>query len=91
MLFRADKLSHIAFRVGIFAVLRARYKKGFVCHRSCFKKCLIQIVSNLAIIGAIITASHNPEEDNGIKFIDPMGEMLEDSWESLVTDLANVP
>ncbi|KAJ6222169.1 hypothetical protein RDWZM_000714 [Blomia tropicalis] len=68
---KADKLSHIAFRVGIFAVLRARYKK--------------------AIIGAIITASHNPEEDNGIKFIDPMGEMLEDSWESLVTDLANVP
>lgn len=43
-----------------------------------------------ATIGVMITASHNPEEDNGVKLIDPDGEMLEAEWESLATLLANV-
>jgi len=38
----------------------------------------------------MITASHNPEEDNGLKLIDPKGEMLEAKWESIATDIANV-
>lgn len=37
----------------------------------------------------MITASHNPEEDNGVKLIDPLGEMLESSWEKHATCLAN--
>lgn len=37
----------------------------------------------------MITASHNPEPDNGIKLVDPAGEMLEASWETIATDLAN--
>lgn len=41
-------------------------------------------------VGVMITASHNPEEDNGVKLIDPSGEMLETSWESLATSLANI-
>ncbi|OQV26046.1 Phosphoacetylglucosamine mutase [Hypsibius exemplaris] len=40
-------------------------------------------------IGAMITASHNPVGDNGIKLIDPNGEMLEASWEGVATDLVN--
>ncbi|XP_062542981.1 phosphoacetylglucosamine mutase [Armigeres subalbatus] len=42
------------------------------------------------VIGVMITASHNPEQDNGVKLIDPMGEMLEQRWEKLATDLVNV-
>lgn len=38
----------------------------------------------------MITASHNPESDNGIKLVDPAGEMLEASWETIATNLANV-
>lgn len=41
-------------------------------------------------IGVMITASHNPEEDNGVKIIDPKGEMLEMEWENIATDLVNV-
>ncbi|RPA72714.1 Phosphoacetylglucosamine mutase [Ascobolus immersus RN42] len=40
-------------------------------------------------IGVMITASHNPPEDNGVKLVDPMGEMLEGSWEKYGTQLAN--
>ncbi|KAI5930640.1 phosphoacetylglucosamine mutase isoform X1 [Manis javanica] len=40
-------------------------------------------------IGVMVTASHNPEEDNGVKLVDPSGEMLAPSWEEHATCLAN--
>lgn len=42
-----------------------------------------------AVIGVMITASHNPECDNGIKLIDPHGEMLDAQWETIATTLVN--
>ncbi|KAL4871783.1 hypothetical protein BDV12DRAFT_20016 [Aspergillus spectabilis] len=42
-------------------------------------------------VGVMVTASHNPAEDNGVKLIDPMGEMLEAEWETYATKLANAP
>ncbi|KAF9113785.1 Phosphoacetylglucosamine Mutase [Mortierella sp. AM989] len=41
------------------------------------------------VIGCMITASHNPAADNGVKLVDPMGEMLEGSWEAHATALSN--
>lgn len=40
-------------------------------------------------IGVMITASHNPAVDNGVKIVDPMGEMLEQDWEAHATSLVN--
>lgn len=42
-------------------------------------------------IGIMVTASHNPEEDNGVKIVDPAGEMLESTWEGTATSFANLP
>lgn len=42
-------------------------------------------------VGLMITASHNPAEDNGVKLIDPNGEMLETSWVKMATELLNLP
>lgn len=41
------------------------------------------------VIGVMITASHNPAADNGVKVVDPQGDMLESSWETHATALAN--
>ncbi|KAJ8966109.1 hypothetical protein NQ317_011014 [Molorchus minor] len=68
---RAINLDHVMYRMGLLAVLRARYKKS--------------------VIGVMVTASHNPEPDNGVKLVDPHGEMLEQSWEPWATKFANVP
>eukprot|EP00478_Filoreta_tenera_P000175 GABV01000175.1.p1 GENE.GABV01000175.1~~GABV01000175.1.p1 ORF type:complete len:493 (-),score=114.96 GABV01000175.1:23-1501(-) len=37
----------------------------------------------------MITASHNPELDNGVKIVDPDGGMLAPEWETIASDLAN--
>ncbi|KAM4059588.1 phosphoglucomutase/phosphomannomutase, alpha/beta/alpha domain I [Hirsutella rhossiliensis] len=42
-------------------------------------------------IGVMVTASHNPAADNGVKIVDPMGEMLEQEWEAYATHLVNCP
>ncbi|VDM78385.1 unnamed protein product [Strongylus vulgaris] len=40
-------------------------------------------------IGLMITASHNPANDNGVKIVDPKGEMLAAEWEKYATELVN--
>eukprot|EP00170_Pyropia_yezoensis_P008337 contig_34817_g8364 len=44
-----------------------------------------------AATGVVVTASHNPVADNGIKMMEPDGSMLEASWEPLATAIVNAP
>ncbi len=46
-------------------------------------------VKSGSAIGVMITASHNPDKDNGVKLVDPKGEMLEQTWEKIATEIAN--
>lgn len=85
---RATDLGYVMYRMGLLAVLRARYKKGETI--IFLMICLYNNVDFIAVIGVMITASHNPERDNGIKLVDPHGEMLEQSWEAWATKFANV-
>lgn len=47
--------------------------------------------SQRASLGVVISASHNPYEDNGIKFFSAKGTKLSDEWESAVEQLIDQP
>lgn len=39
--------------------------------------------------GIMVTASHNPVEDNGVKLVDSNGEMLAGPWETIAEEFVN--
>ncbi|TYZ69303.1 hypothetical protein PybrP1_003931 [[Pythium] brassicae (nom. inval.)] len=58
------------------------------CHRMGILA-VLRSKSEGKITGLMVTASHNAGSDNGIKLVDPRGEMLKQSWEKYASQLAN--
>lgn len=51
--------------------------------------CVRSLANSGAATGLCITASHNPEEDNGVKIVEPDGSMLPEDFEADVTTYVN--
>ena len=54
--------------------------------------CLIGLRSRVLggkACGAVVTASHNEGEDNGVKLVEPDGSMLDAAWESIADEAVN--
>jgi phosphoacetylglucosamine mutase len=56
-----------------------------VCFRTGIFAAIRSKITGLA--GVMITASHNPKQDNGLKIIERDGAMLNMAWEKLVEGL----
>jgi phosphoacetylglucosamine mutase len=51
--------------------------------------CIRSLSNGGKAVGIMVTASHNPECDNGVKMIDSTGGMLHTTWESYAEKMAN--
>lgn len=81
------RLRAVAYRCGALAVTRA-------CAAACAHLQRAQqtpATRAAAVTGVVITASHNPGEDNGVKLVDCDGGMLDAEWEALATRLVAGP
>jgi phosphoacetylglucosamine mutase len=66
---------------------------GEYLDRVCFRTGILAAIraKMRGLGGVMITASHNPKQDNGVKIIERDGSMLEPKWEKLAEDLVNAP
>lgn len=56
----------------------------------CFKKKFhLHSMNSVVIVLCVCLHQHWPQEDNGVKLIDPMGEMVTPMWEGYATRVAN--
>ena len=69
---------------------------GFRTHNGALDKVWYRVglvtairASQTGAAGVMITASHNPMQDNGVKIIDKDGSMVQMSWESIFVDIVN--
>ncbi|CEM03411.1 unnamed protein product [Vitrella brassicaformis CCMP3155] len=69
------------FRANSAVLLHAMHRCGIFA--------ALRAVKTNQTVGAMVTASHNVEPDNGIKLVDPTGGMLEQSMEPILTEFVN--
>ena len=79
---RGDTLSVVAFRCGILSGLRS-------LSHSHSHSIDIADAGEVVATGLVLTASHNPVDDNGVKIVDADGGMLAMTWETHAERLVN--
>ena len=93
-------LKRIAAADATYKVIEKRFSYGTAGFRTlaenldrvCFRAGLLAAIRGKnygGLAGVMVTASHNPKEDNGLKIFDRNGEMLEAEWEALAEDIVN--
>eukprot|EP00922_Rhytidocystis_sp_ex-Travisia-forbesii_P038638 GHVS01057539.1.p1 GENE.GHVS01057539.1~~GHVS01057539.1.p1 ORF type:complete len:502 (+),score=45.65 GHVS01057539.1:166-1671(+) len=83
----ADGLRHVIHRCGMLCVLNAIGTADVKCRTKAAAG--RSLGSVYPFVGAIITASHNPVEDNGVKLIDRRGHLLDSQWEGYASQMIN--
>ncbi|KAF0989812.1 hypothetical protein HZS_1122 [Henneguya salminicola] len=74
--------------LNIFHQLCTAWEYWLHCIRNISMVNIYSLIS--AAVGVMITASHNPEKDNGVKIIDSNGHMLCQEWEKYATDICKL-
>lgn len=69
------------FREDASVLISTMYRVGILA--------ALRALKTKAVIGLMITASHNKVSDNGVKVADPSGGMLTQEWEPFANALAN--
>ena len=85
---KAHKLPLIAHRMGCLAALRSLSLLHSQEREDEREGARVGGEIGVAV-GIMVTASHNPEEDNGVKIADYNGEMVSPVWEEMATEVAN--
>ena len=97
---REEMLKAIAQADASFKVIGKRFAYGTAGFRTlgetldrvCFRAGIlagIRAKLHGGLAGVMVTASHNPKQDNGLKIFEKDGSMLEPAWEKLAEGLVN--
>ena len=76
-----------AYGTAGFRTLGSHLEK--VCFRAGILAAIRAKVSGHDLTGVMVTASHNPKQDNGIKIVEADGAMLHPEWEKYAELLVN--
>ena len=76
-----------AYGTAGFRTLGAHLDK--VCYRAGILSAIRAKVTGPRLVGCMITASHNPKQDNGLKIVEADGSMLHHEWEKKAETLVN--
>lgn len=82
-----NNMNHIAYRCGLLFASIPILSRNYPETHS--KHLLESLDRHIIGLGCIITASHNPHHDNGIKLFAPSGEMIESEWEHVMNEFIN--
>ena len=97
---KEEMLKRIATADATYKVIEKRFAYGTAGFRTlgetldrvCFRAGLLASIrakTHGGLAGVMVTASHNPKQDNGLKIFERDGEMLEQAWEKLAEDIVN--